>query len=488
MGMQSQDQAQQMLADAVEENLKKYANRNRVRFREFFRDFDKRRSNEVSDAHFRTGLSYIKVTFTELELQALANKYRNPSSGRVRYADFCDSIETVFTTKGLERMPTAEVPSITAEAFLGPRQLSDADEMDLMELMERVKERVRVRRLQIKPIFQDYDRKAVTKTISKFCHRVGTVTKAQFKQGLAIALSGMPFNEREYDLLCRKFDENGDVNYVAFAEQIDAENMVDKTMPATGINTISELHEMRERPIEMYQRFDTFRSDDALMTHDNETVMVRIKALAYKNRLRIHEFFRDYDKLRNGTVTIPQFRIVLDMLKIRITEQEFDDLANKYRASGYPNHVLWTVFADEVDSVFTQKGQERAPTAQTPGPPDELFVSNSQKLTADNELKCAELLDVLRETAHLRAVNIKAYFQDFDRGLGNQLQNLFCHKLSHVTRSQFREAVQMLFPTLLFQPEDYELLCDKYIIDPLRIDRAAQDRCTALPNRVAHLS
>ena len=152
-----------MLADAVEENLKKYANRNRVRFREFFRDFDKRRSNEISDAHFRTGLSYIKVrlhssvmpcgvttgacirrrkpasadtrlqvTFTELELQALANKYRSPSSGRVRYNEFCDSIETVFTTKNLERMPTCEVPSIVAEAYLGPRSLgNDADEMDV---------------------------------------------------------------------------------------------------------------------------------------------------------------------------------------------------------------------------------------------------------------------------------------------------------------------------------------------------------------------
>ena len=32
----------------------------------------------------------------------------------------------------------------------------------------------------------------------------------------------------------------------------------------------------------------------------------------------------------------------------------------------------------------------------------------------------------------------QAYFQDYDRGLGNQLQNLYCHKLSHVTRAQFR--------------------------------------------------
>jgi hypothetical protein len=62
--------------------------------------------------------------------------------------------------------------------------------MQLADLIDRLRERVRIRRLQIKPIFQDYDRKAVNKTISKFCHKVGCVTRAQFRQALAIALGG----------------------------------------------------------------------------------------------------------------------------------------------------------------------------------------------------------------------------------------------------------------------------------------------------------
>ena len=33
---------------------------------------------------------------------------------------------------------------------------------------------------------QDYDRKSVTKTISKFCHRVGFVTKFQFMQACRV--------------------------------------------------------------------------------------------------------------------------------------------------------------------------------------------------------------------------------------------------------------------------------------------------------------
>ena len=71
-----------------------------------------------------------------------------------------------------------------------PLPRSDTECMQLADLIDRLRERVRIRRLQIKPIFQDYDRKAVNKTISKFCHKVGCVTRAQFRQALAIALGG----------------------------------------------------------------------------------------------------------------------------------------------------------------------------------------------------------------------------------------------------------------------------------------------------------
>jgi Ca2+-binding EF-hand superfamily protein len=40
-------------------------------------------------------------------------------------------------------------------------------------------------------------------------------------------------------------------------------------------------------------------------------------------RVRIEEFFRDFDKLRKGKVTVPQFRTVLSMLNFALTEAEF---------------------------------------------------------------------------------------------------------------------------------------------------------------------
>lgn len=50
-------------------------------------------------------------------------------------------------------------------------------------------------------------------------------------------------------------------------------------------------------------------------------------------RVRIEEFFRDFDKLRKGKVTVPQFKSILSMLKFNLTDKEFDSLADKYRTS-----------------------------------------------------------------------------------------------------------------------------------------------------------
>lgn len=48
-------------------------------------------------------------------------------------------------------------------------------------------------------------------------------------------------------------------------------------------------------------------------------------------QLRIKEFFKDYDNLRKGTVSETQFRRVLDITGIPLSNQEFQALLNKYK-------------------------------------------------------------------------------------------------------------------------------------------------------------
>lgn len=49
---------------------------------------------------------------------------------------------------------------------------------------------------------------------------------------------------------------------------------------------------------------------------DVEYTIARLRVLCKQQRIRIGEFFRDFDKLRSGYITKSQFRIGLNMAKV----------------------------------------------------------------------------------------------------------------------------------------------------------------------------
>ena len=108
-----------------------------------------------------------------------------------------------------------------------------------------------------------------------------------------------------------------EVNYVDFCEDIDSsENLFGvgrdfnhsfdyfpKTQPR-----VSEAEIVRNSPENL------------------EDVLARIRTISKQRRIRVAEFFRDFDKLRTGYITNAQFRIGLSMAKIVISQPEFEIL------------------------------------------------------------------------------------------------------------------------------------------------------------------
>ena len=78
-------------------------------------------------------------------------------------------------------------------------------------------------------------------------------------------------------------------------------------------------------------------------------------------RVRIEEFFRDFDKLRKGKVTVNQFKSILAMLNFSLTEVEFDALADKYRTNDPDNLFNYFAFCHTINSAFTVKGIDKDP-------------------------------------------------------------------------------------------------------------------------------
>lgn len=94
--------------------------------------------------------------------------------------------------------------------------------------------------------------------------------------------------------------------------------------------------------------------------NDPTDVEHRLQALVVMKRVRIEEFFRDFDKLRKGRVTVPQFRSVLSMLNFSLSAGEFEALAEKY---GVDTMFNYSSFCNSINLAFTQKGIDKDPIA-----------------------------------------------------------------------------------------------------------------------------
>lgn len=110
---------------------------------------------------------------TNEEYDGLCDKYADNSPEKfVQYPAFIASINKAFTTTGIQKAPTCAVPQLNqADTLLARRKYLNASKsfVDLESVMEEYRYAVGVRRIMLKPLFQDFDR---TKN--------GHVTKQQF--------------------------------------------------------------------------------------------------------------------------------------------------------------------------------------------------------------------------------------------------------------------------------------------------------------------
>lgn len=142
------------------DKIKEFVYRNRIRLGEFFQDHDLLRKGIIDATKFRTTLYAQKLQLTTEEYVKLENHFRcaeHPQ--KVRYFDFNEEVEKIFTEKDLEKCPTKTLSEFKVPSILDPRnQLSVDEEKELNDIMVRIGTDVKHRRLLIKPFFQDKDK------------------------------------------------------------------------------------------------------------------------------------------------------------------------------------------------------------------------------------------------------------------------------------------------------------------------------------------
>lgn len=80
--------------------------------------------------------------------------------------------------------------------------------------------------------------------------------------------------------------------------------------------------------------------------------------------MRIHEWTHDYDKFNSGRMLKNHFRRALDLCKLGLLESELSILEDHYQSAGFHDFVDYLRFSDDIESIFTIKHLEKAPTLE----------------------------------------------------------------------------------------------------------------------------
>lgn len=186
------------------------------------------------------------------------------------------------------------------------------------------------------------------------------------------------------------------------------------------------------------------------MTTTLQQIEDRIRTLAFQNRLRIKEFFKDFDPLNSGKVSRAQFRRCLMILNINITDDEYDKIIQEYMDTQNPDLIHYSRFVESIDKVFTLNNLEKTPTKKMYNIEPMLSTLKIRNtLSPEREEAFQKLLKKMQAETRSRSYILKDYFKQFDR-----------HNHGVVTKSQFIQCLLFTFP---ISKEEYELLIDKYV-------------------------
>ena len=400
---------------------------NRIRVQEFFQDFDPLRHGSISSSRFRMGLSAMGQShLSEAQILAIIDRYADPTREfNVLWTKFLTDVEKVFTRRGLEKTPKAVLQPV--EDFLMPKpgttnwQNEEEDKKEaLNKVMQKMRQKTNQRRILTKPCFQDFDR-----------HHIGYVTKSQLRQ--CIAYLCLDCKPDEIDLVYEKFSDNTGFNYLKFLEELQPSEMQEQKY----LNRLEQLKlANKEKQI-----------DD---TVDIEFVMNKVKTKVVKKSMRVYEFMKDYDKLKTGRMLKTCFPRALDLCCLGLTESEALTLIEYYTSPGHPDYVDYYQFCDDVESVFTQKGLEKNPTAvPIQFKPNSLLCNN--KISQEAEDLLENVIQRLAGRVRIRRIQVFPFFEDYDR----------VHN-GTVSRSQFNRVLSELELGSLVSAREFHVLYEKY--------------------------
>lgn len=424
----------------LESSLGEIAARDRIRIKNFFIDFDQLRTGKCTEAQFRRCVKLCFAFVTEHDLDLLVSKYsvKSLDLSLVDYTRFCQNVDGLKGSlgdffgsdnnnngnEGPRGYKTEEhedalssFAAVTLSNGGGPRctrevrgSLSESEAEIHRGMLQRLSTFCTTRRVLLKPSFQDFDR-----------GRREHITVEQFFRVMVIFKLTLT-NEAERRVLLKRYESTyGEqfVNYVNFCYDLEhwdanSQSVARPSSSHIGSEIIS--------PTKLQS--NSFEESSSRAGPRPVSMLLRyIKVSVKRDRVRLDEYYRDFDKLRHGKISSAQFRAGLNAAGLVLSNEEMELLGDAYACDELDSlgkrWIAWKAFVDDIESIFTVKGLERAPRHDLTGLQSrgEQFGGTKieMDLTADQERAVTLTVRSIKQAIDRQRLDIKPAFEDFDR-------------------------------------------------------------------------
>ncbi|KAK9508164.1 hypothetical protein O3M35_007886 [Rhynocoris fuscipes] len=320
---------------------------------EIFRNLDPERKCYVTSHKFLTVLNGpLKnlIGLSDEEIIQVSDLFKT-SDGQIAYEQFCHLIHDY-------RPPPSKLDLVQDDPNSVNKSLTRNEERVLYNTLMYIATTVTKRKLVLKPFFQDYE------MIKKHS---GLVTKTTFYK--VLDFMGVKISKFAIDILVKRYERDDyTIKYNAFLSELDevfqfleANNYVDSSgrlwdptkiplyeKPPPGSGDQCGL-----RQVYLPSWINKSKVDPKEVIN----IILKFKQHICRNKIRIRDFFKEFDTKDTGRVDVHDFVMGLrwlsygrvDPVNLFLNAKEIDIIMDLYADPIYPDRKLWKVLEEDLE-------------------------------------------------------------------------------------------------------------------------------------------
>jgi len=392
----------------------------------------------------------------------------NDALQRVQWRKFCHNMDNIFVKQELEKRPRTPVPAPhqwqmddfgEANPFL-----EEPEAAQFIQCMDMITSSVSQQRLTLKPFFENFDK-----------NHMEEVSAAQFTR--ALLMTNIAVTEEDQRVLKKAYHNPMRKNMIRYGHfWEDIKKMLPRLPAHISSAPISYCNTLAKDPMDPDPAPPTSKGGLVLPPSrerrprakvqsediDLEGLMDKLRSRVLVRKVRIDQFFKEFDRLRSGYCSKAQFRSGLSIANFDLTEPELGLLEDSFGHANAEDKIAWKDFTEALNLVFNQRELEKAPLTDgqltyVPGTEslNPAYVPTKtvtqREVTDSEDARINEVLDKFAAMCQVKRI-ISAYdhFQTFDP-----------LRSGKVTKAQFfRVLNRMQFE---YDQLDEEALCLRYL-------------------------